>query len=400
MTKVAVVDTHPQVGGVRVLSAYVVAGLNDADARARLTTFTASGRASKNMALVSRVDSILRRGGQFEQVFRWSEAADVLRGADLVVLGDLSSHAADKHARRSGSKLPPYLQAVADSGTPWTAFVHGNKLYSADRHRRTSFVREALDLPNFCGTLLTFQPSENTVDDVFEGADVRYVGVNPYEPTWTGPSGGTTVITTGRYASNKHQRTLALAADRFLPSGWTFRIAGDEMGGPGPRGTFLLYEELLARGWRGVRPQAKPSALVQWAACKDGREVIWTGPYEDPHDVLHDASVFVSGTAYNLSNGVLEYSGLEAMDVGLLPVLPYHGVSERHRHRYDAIFYDGFDVVDKERAVDSVVDAVQDAVARVRREFDAQPWATANRRAIQDLHAPVHLGRKILELTT
>lgn len=336
--RIAIYEPESFLGGMLTWAVHLQTGLRDLGHEADLITFTRSGRSK---AAWSSGMGLKARPSPYDQVGRYSTAAELLSQYDGIIHNDPLSYLQDAAAQRGQGhltpNLPDYLSVLRQATCPVTTTVHCGD-YNA---RIFPFRDEFLDLPTLTGTVVTHsQATFNAGRDLWPDWTAIEVPL-PY--ALREPLGSATlrfkdlidppaVGITGRYTAVKGHRAIAAAAAYgYLPSGVDVELWGSADVFAGPSATVKTYEQLVAIGWRGTRQPGSASVAVPWTVRDARHRIRYNGGYLDAWPALHELDVHVNLTTTVASGGAVEYSQLEAMDAGCAQVSPAHRWVEPYR---------------------------------------------------------------------
>lgn len=376
--RVAVVEPFFRTSGVTTYAMHLAEGFRRAGCDVSVVSFM-KDKARKVRSGQSAVQNgRVQSGWQWSPFFadetvRWGDAAEALKGFDLVFLNEPRCAPLDKEAMRKLGKgdikagrqmvadhdlaysdLPPYVRALSESGTTWATCMHdpgyGPKL--------APFLPQLMELapPR---VIMTHRPGSVesaywAVEEAGTDAQSKMAVVQtpnlPY--AYQGDVKNTASRTfgmTGRYINNKGQPTLVgLAAEGMMPGVWTVVIGGASPLGAGPNHTFLTFESLTSKhySFEGAREgNGNVTTGDPWSVPGIAR---YDGPYDDGVEYSARAhAVHVNATEVGFSGaGSLEYSDLEAVDAGCLLVLPHHRNSARGLTHTRGLTHPGVDPAD------------------------------------------------------
>lgn len=330
--RVAVWEPELRTCGPVTWAGFVVEGLRRLGHEADLVTSTGNGR---ERAAWNRVDTA-RDGFKVTTVksdvlVRDRDLVELLRGYDLVILTEPRNAPDEREAKKADDgRRPRYIEVLDQLQGPWTTYLHGN--YYEDS--RSPWLAELLGLSTFSGTVVT--PELTYAGDVISGAAKLIVNpCLPYVPRSRPDSpvpSGDRIGMLGRVVTNKGQQLLlhphVLEA---VPSGWEVELAGPSVIMRSPTMSYLLFKlletwgdgRLLVPDWMTEKPEEwQVFRGIPWERT-DGRITVrYRGAYPDAIAEHWRHKVYVNLTSKTFSTGLIEYSGLEALDAGCMPVVP------------------------------------------------------------------------------
>lgn len=421
--KIAVFEPYPRMCGVSAWTWHIAQGFRDVGHHCDVLTFTKSGRPRKTTS--RRRDGVsFAMGWQWwpepaDRTERWVDAPSTLDEYDLIVLNEPKNGTADRDAMKTDPpQLPDYIQAIAQSGTPWMTVLHAPQYDTT----RSKYLEACLDAGKFTGFAIEHQPGSYESGEWAFAGRITKIQQWPWLPYRMrhviDPVPRYRIIgQSGRMIPNKGPAVLAYHADRF-PEGWRTRMHGAESGGHGPAVSYGIYEALVRfHGWTGARPGTPGNSYDElnnsgdklhawpWWLQKDGRVLEFTATYDDPFKIWQECAVAVNLTQKKFAVG-LEYTMLEAMNAGCAVVMPAYCFSRTGREQYTASTLDRYETtmgISREFGMriqslgdgvgDEVVTQVNAACAQFEAGYDPNP----NLRALATYHAPKHLAKKILE---
>lgn len=324
--KLAVFDPRPRMCGptqygFAIRDAFISQGF-DAD----VVSFTKSGKPTSWWG-AARTDVGFSSWGEVPNVVaKWSEAASVLKGYDLVFLTEPRCPPLDRLCEKKGLGEPPYVRAVLGCKVPWATRL-GGPLYDEKR-------------APYLGSLLQREPlfvMSQRKSFARSGAWAGLPGCSVIKDPYmhfrhgNGYSDKRAVGSVGRVMPQKGAHTL-LAFAKILPL--PVKVMGASSTGMGATFSFKLTNMMRHLGYDvtideppGVSINTKRKRPMPWVASMkhNGRERVarYTGAYADGVKAAERVGVWVSLTSKSFSYA-LERSTMEAMDAGCLMVLPKH----------------------------------------------------------------------------
>lgn len=416
--KIAVFEPHPRLCGVTRWTFDVAQGFNDLGHDCQVVSFTNSGRTRR--AGGERFNGWYWWHEEPHRTESWLKAGKVLDEYDLIVLNEPKNGTEDRAAKRLGIE-PLYIGALRRTKTPWCTVLYAPQYDS----QRTPYMANTLDAGNFTGLVVEQAPGAyESGAAVFDGRVKKrlFWPWFPYRCTSQLPDQPRTmtVAVGGRSCRVKGHAGLAAVAEQ-LPEGWVCRLAGSEAGGMGACFSYLTYQALTVHhGWVGQRYDERPGKKKltpdaygnaadktnahPWWVTKNGRTIQYTGSYAESTLPFRDAAIGVNLTARSFSTSI-EYTHLEAMEAGTLPVMTKFVHDLVGAAGYDCLVLERFEdpayvnakrglVWDDDYTAPELVAVLQQAIDRIYRgDFDP----THNRHILETVHAPRHLAQHILE---
>lgn len=341
--RIAILDANPRICGPMSWSSHLRWGFHQLGYEAKVVSATKSGRARSSWG-------VPKWGGQWspyapDLCVKFDQLAATLDSFDMVVLPEPKVPSEDKDALKKDT-VPPYVQALLQTRTPFITALHGNDYYEKD----APFAKQILAADAFCGVLVSHSSRSSQRNDL--GLDpARHLMLPlPYVPRREIKDGyptTRTVGTTGRFMFNKGPQVVALAA-QYLPPDVIVELWGSASTGLGTNVTFNVYEGLLpkasnykrygdqeekaAKGDPAVTEHGNTIRPFPWdIRLEDGPLVRYLGNYTDPVYTATRLGVHVNLTGYKFSGGLVEFSTLEAMDAGSLCITPNHVSDDRYK---------------------------------------------------------------------
>lgn len=337
--KIAILDANPRICGPMVWASHLRAGFERLEHQCDVVSATKSGRPRSSWG-------VPKWGGQWstyapDVCVKFDDLTETLNNYDLIVLPEPKVPSEDKAAVKENT-LPPYVQSLLDTSTPWVTALHGNDYYE----KEAPFAPLLLSSRTFRGIISHSRRSTERNDLGLGEIDHLPLPYVPRLPVDADVPTHRTAGTTGRFMFNKGPHVLALAA-QFLPADVIIELWGSASTGLGTNVTFNVYEELLKNAERYARygdqeekrAKGDPSVTEHgntirpylWdIRLKDGPLVRYLGNYIDPVETCSRLSIHVNLTGYKFSGGLVEFSTLEAMDAGSLCITPNHVSDERY----------------------------------------------------------------------
>lgn len=331
MTKVAVFDPDPHVCGPSSWVGHVREGFRRGGNKADVVTFTKSGKPRKLWG-----EDGMRLGNRWwhtvpDATVKQAEAAEFLRGYDLVLLAEPRCTTEDKVAAK-GDGLPYYIEVLRDAGVRWTTALQG-PMYN---EKMAPYLPQLFAEAGNCWTGVILAHSATFVPEGDRLPPHKlHVGPLPYQRRGPDevPPLRQIIGSTGRVVPNKGQHLLAWVGDKVAP--WGIELHGASPVGLGPNFTFELYEQLCTvRGWKG--PRITPLGRIHgdvinpyawYVQTEHGNGVSYFGGYNDALEVCSRFGIHVNLTGARFSHS-LEYTTLEAIDAGCVIVAPGHIMTE------------------------------------------------------------------------
>lgn len=323
--KIAIVEWFPRICGATDWALHLAAG-GDCD----LITFTRSGKPLK----------AFNRGEEWT-VYKQRDAADVLNQYDLVVISDVVCFAPQTRDN------PYYIDILYNLTVPWTSMYHGGTYPS----KYDETLKLVLEAPSFTGVLMTTRlPEAKARLEHLSPYPIRFIN-HPFLPydlarapvRARSPKQRTrALMMTARIAVNKGQNAMISLLPYLngnihlygynafgLPSiGWRLWELGQSLGYK-----VVVEAQLREDATQLTHPRAKRFYTGRWK-FKAGRRTV-----EYHHGYVHLSQLdwtpwFHVSMANNDFKGTLEYVTLDAMALGLIPIVPEHA-TEYTRHVYE-----------------------------------------------------------------
>lgn len=359
--KIAIWEPDLRVCGLTTVALNARTGLRQAGVQADLVAATKSGKPRKwwgarqpgeregNHLINGRPLGMAWYPIMPDVVCKYEDLVPILSTYDFIFLPEPKSARIDRDAVKNNEALPWYSRIVEESGRPWFTWLGGPQY--GDRFLPHHLLQATLAVNG--GPRIVLSPSPSFFTDsggpIVDMLSRHVFFPNPYELTVPYgaelPSLDTAVdvFTSGRVAPNKGAQTIAVGAEWEKLS---VELWGAASTGLGPNFTFSFWEILRRRGWEGERfgikwDDSRPvSELCGPDCCGDGyrhtplNPFPWELNYSNGSQVRYRGSygteslpvgkVHFNFTAGDFSNNIVEYTTLEAMDLGALPVVPHH----------------------------------------------------------------------------
>lgn len=337
--RIAIYEPDPRVCGPDTWARHLRWGFREIGCDCDVVAFTKSGKRTTRWGRV-----VQNRGMSMscpldpDVVMRTARGGAAFDDYDLIVLTDVKCPTQDKSNWRKGEMWPPYVEVLAGTDTPWVSALHGKWYFEEDElprgvnvERGSPYLPDLLDLPNFAGYLIEHAPDDQFVQHSARLRAIRreYLPL-PYRLEVSDEvveesiaAASSRICALGRVTKIKYRHLVnELAVRGRLPPGVTTVLYG---GGSscqtGPNESFQLYEHLVdTEGWSGQREGGSKSASP-WVASKNGLTVEYYGMYGQASDVALGCSAHVGLTDTGFSGGLLEFSTLEAIDCGCVPIV-------------------------------------------------------------------------------
>ena len=324
--KIAIYEPEPRICGPLTYAYHVKAGLIALGHEVDVVSFTKSGKARVSWGTP-------KPGARWwlkplDRVDKNVNAINVLKEYDMIILPEIRNPSHDKEAIKEET-IPLYVKALVEAGVPWTTALHGTNY----GEKETVFTEQLLSSPTRGKSLVTASHSSVESCEMFKNMDWMFAHL-PYVPTFSIdadiPRDPRTVGGMGRFIYNKGQHIVAMSG-AFMPEDVTVEVWGACSIGMSASPTFITYEELVRKGpWDGQRfgPDGTDGNVIQpynWEARLAGHAMVkYLGNYDKPLEVASRFVAHAGLTSGNFSRGLVEFSTLEAMDGGALPIVPKH----------------------------------------------------------------------------
>lgn len=414
--RIAIYEPQPRICGPCTWASQLRWGARQDGHDCDVVTFMKSGRPRLKWGRVLREngsdDSCVLLPDRCE---RLDHAGEVLDEYDLIILTDVKVPLHDKTAMKRG-ELPEYIEVLSGTITPFVGSLHETKYYEEHEVPKgmtavsgSPFIGELLDLPNFCGKLLT--PSRDFVQHcerlrrVTEGPVIT----SPYRPRHTvdelrallPDKTERTLCMLSRSLPSKHWHVITEAAIASLLDGWRVTLAGACNATLSPSYTFELYERLTAVGYDGDR-RGGVCNTTSWTASLGPRaDIFYYGAYADPMEGARWSRVHVSLSDCKYSGGLNEFTTMESVDCGCAPVItqpfvPHAGTSAEY-----TVMSRGFTglsmptLIKREDALD-ILEDVRDAVVTAHDRW-CEDLVIHNLETITREHDPRLVLRRLVE---
>lgn len=418
--KIAVFEPYPRLCGVTTWAFNVVHGFRSLGYDTDVVTFTVSGRTRAIRGKSGGPRLTWQWYPEAPDVTaKWTDAADVLKQYDLIVLNEPKNGPLDREAQQSESR-PLYIDALEHAGVPWTTAIHDVRSYDSNR---APFLHQCFRARGFTGFLVQCRPG--AFDSARYAMDPHVNKVLtwpwlPYRRKWTYEEYGgkrLRLATMGtRVTNHKGFTSFVDVADDSLPTNWGVELFGAESGGTGPCHTYVVYEALARNhGWRGERlgngtqmdeigNMASVQSPYRWHLEQDGHHIRYTGPYLDVLEPWSRAAIAIHLSTDQVVT-TLEYATLESMDAGCYPIWPAYYTRDSLDVPYVAINLHEYKLGsgirkktiqwnDPPTARMELVKALQSAVDVI----ESGGWdPEINWRVIDQYHDPAHLADAILK---
>lgn len=317
--KIAILVLDPCISGTVRWTEQVKAGLVAAGHEAWTISATKSGKSRVSWGRVGNGAQWWTRAP--DVVVRHDQVAGYLDLFDLVIVNDVASSTLD--GVRNANERPYYVDALMKTTTRWTTVAHGNS-YDA-RHAR--FAPEVLSSPSFSGTIVA-HPAPYAYESHELFRDLKRVEVTrPYVPVLPVDAPlpvGSIVGGMARFSGHKGLHVLGLSAMKRVTE---VEIAGACMASARPCDAYMLWETLRNNDATGIYDGKKTQTTPYEVTTPIGGHVRYLGNYTDGVETAGRWRTFVSLTIKTFSAGC-EYTLLEAMDAGCLPVASEHLAEE------------------------------------------------------------------------
>jgi|SRR5277367_2428302 len=327
--KIAIYEPEPRICGPMTCAYHLQSGFQKLGHECDVITFTKSGKPSITWGSMRQHIRWYRRAPDITT--KYTDATEVLRDYNAVILSDVRTMLQDKEALKGTASIvpskPDYLIVLEKSGVRFTTAVHGN-FYPP---KEVVFASELFSLPAFRGRAISFAPrAQNASNGAWP--DVEWIqSPLPYQmqsdPDDDTPSSGMASGITGRFIPNKGHHLLAIAAAKgYIPG--NVELWGACSVGAGPSQSYrafeILHQELELPGVRyGNQPETPNGGdLIRpypWDITGPNGAIMYCGGYDDPIKTCDRLAVHVDLTASTFSHG-MEFSQFESMDAGCTQV--------------------------------------------------------------------------------
>jgi len=343
--KIAIYEPDPRICGPDSWAQALKAGFIALGHTVHTVSFTKSGKPRAKWGRVVQWESSSSSCKMtIDKCAAIDDAGDLLDQYDLIVLTDVKTPTHDKPAFKEGLLYPEYIEVLMQTSTPFTSALHGKWQFlewetpqGMTAVQGSPFLDTLVGLDNFSGFLLRhgdhFMEHTDALDDV--DTELMPLPFVPHAVLDLSLKNRRTMATLGRVIPTKHRCFLNYVIDSLMSNVDCVYAGGCGLAN-GPSYTFVTFEQLLEFGWDGVwngEPISYDEAdcivlhnsgtrsTKPWVATSKDRRVEYRGAYFEPADVLYDAVVHVGITCSRFSGGLLEFSTLEAIDCGLLPIV-------------------------------------------------------------------------------
>lgn len=320
---IAIYEPDPRICGPATWARMLKMGFEERGHTCHIVTFTKSG---KSRLKWGRVETAGGAAAQCRMV------PDVVNpdfdSYDLIVLNDVKCPPPDGKAY-TDCDSPDYIYRLSETRTKWTSALHGRWYYEANEVpprcnvlQGSPFLGELLSLPNFSGFIVEHgtEGQFTTYSERLKSLARTYYPL-PYklQVESLADKRPNSLAVIGRMVTTKYRHVIDNMAIEGYLDGWDITYAGSVAACGHANAEFMCYERLVRGGFEGERYGGivRPTT---WT-CKGRAGVQYVGAYVDPIDVLRDISVHVGITDCDFSGGLLEFSTLEAIDCGCIPVV-------------------------------------------------------------------------------
>lgn len=424
--KIAIFEPDPRICGPDAWTQFMRNGFRRVGCECDVVTFTKKGDPRTKWGRILKEEGLIASCTLVpDRVARYRDAGEVLNEYDLVVLSDLKTASCDKDADEKCEPWPTYVEALLQTDTRWTSALHGRLYYEphekhehpelsrADEMRGAPFLRELMELENFAGFLL-----DHGVDDRFVTFSERLRNTKrhylplPFELQCTDEQAcrerTTSVPTTcalGRVTQIKYRHVISELAIRGMwpwDGSWVL-YAGAASTTWGPSESYELFEQLTKAGWNGTREGGVRSTKVWRAGPPDGSMVIeYLGAYERAQDVALQAHIHVGITDSLFSGGICEFSTMESIDGGCVPIISEPFVVPCLKFEQAVIprsFHGiGVSTVGKHPDVPQILEELRSALLEASQLSGRDEIVRYNRQVLREQCDPTIHARAILEL--
>lgn len=263
-------------------------------------------------------------------VVKHDALVETLDTADMIVMPEVLNPVQDNEALKSGD-LPPYVDALRRTRTPWTTALHGG----AYPDSKMPFFEALMESPSL-GTLMTVSQYSLETNERFASMDIAWIRM-PYalrSPIDAPATLRPVVGMLGRFMPNKGGHVAMYAACDWLSDRYVYEQWGAASKGASASPTYEVWKYLqefypdhqTQRYHRDneVHPGNKINPY-HWDFRPSGRAIIrYMGNYTDPVATAARLGVHLALTSVKFAGGLVEYSTLEAADAGCLCVTPRH----------------------------------------------------------------------------
>ena len=289
------------------------------------------------------------------------------------------------------SKMPDAYEAVISSGVPWTVMVHGRH---EGRKTGAEYTQQLFYRSNFigkvCSTSVNFVTDlEDKVQDQIETIELPYL---PYTRR-----GGDSVP-----AGEDWLSTCVLTANKgIVPMMLATAGTGRDLTFYGMVDSTrygrhdLIALEKVGKALERQYVDSVFESLEPWEhQLPTGEYIQYRGSYEDVGDVMAQGRVHLNLTSARFCTDHLEYTTLEAMDFGLLPLVPSCQLPSKGIPPYVTMR-----VADYVQPSKFSLEAIQSQLRQsdMFTRVDIEYFASINRRVLEDLHDPVKYVARIQE---
>lgn len=334
--RIAVYDPSPRICGPATMVPLLISGFRELGCDAESVVFTKSGKRRLSWGRIEpEKGSTMSLQYSPDRCEPLALAGPVFDEYDLVVLIEVVCPPLDG----TDDVWPEYVEALAASETPFTTAVHGRYVFEESDpvpegfqpKAACPFVSDLLNLENFSGFLLEFIGRDLASERCAALRKCRRAWAPlPYrlrvEDYKYSERIDKTICTLGRTTRRKYKHYVNWARIAGHLTDWDIVHAGGCVATHGPSESYILYEQLIEAGWVGER-EPGTRRNVKWEAWHpewtDNGAIRFEGTYGHPREVVPPgAQVFCGLTDENYSGGLHEFGTLEAIDCGMVPVVP------------------------------------------------------------------------------
>jgi hypothetical protein len=406
--KVAIYDPDPYCGGLMTWSRQMQAGLRAAGAECDVVSLTKSGK--PRIAWGRPSDSTEWYERPLDKVGAYKNTRDVFAEYDRIVLTEPLAGLQDREAGKNNWAVPYYVRVLEVAEVPFTTVLH-----SFDYSEKAAPYAEAVvSLPGFLGTGFAHASPARVLGGNKAMEAVKWVQApHPYAPFLPRdapvPPRGVAGCT-GRFAHiNAFQLPAAAAARGLLPRGSTVQLRGSCAVSARASYTLEMYEGLRDNyGYQAYRAgdgAIRPHNWVLWK--EDGSSTIrYDGAYPGGAggtvEACQSMQAHVSLMAREKSTWVTNYTQLEAMDAGCIPVATDSHWSDWFRGKVIGALptTPSVGLLVKDAELHKWLAAAGHAITSALELSDQerQEYAAHNRQALREIHDPAASARVLLEV--
>lgn len=331
MSRVAIYEPDPRICGPDSWARHLRDGFRELGVECDVVTFTRSGKRKTSWGRVVRD----RGQGQScsldpDKVFPVEMGGAALDDYDLVVLTDVKCPTQDKPAYKRGEAWPEYVDILAGTETPWTSALHGKWYFEEDElpdgvnvERGSPYLGDLLGLANFTGFLIEHAALGTYCQHSARlRATRRVYHPLPYKLQVSLENAcimmqRRVLCSLGRVTKVKYKHYISQCIIAGMLPNWQVIYAGGSSCQIGPNESYQLYEQCVRAGLSPHQREGGAKSAYPWVAGP----VQYYGMYQQASEIALGCKVHVGITDYKFSGGLLEFSTLEAIDCGCIPVV-------------------------------------------------------------------------------